>query len=116
MVNNSHTGFTSDLYVSSHNISDNCYKIIELLCKSGVMAVVTPKKSVICNDQKCWVENTCHIKLTGLHHELIEDRVWNPIKNEYNLDCAYLDINGYYIGCIRNFIRPSSCPTKKYKN
>ena len=78
--------------------------------------VLTPKKSVICNDQKCWVENTCHIKLTGLHHELIEDRVWNPIKNEYNLDCAYLDINGYYIGCIRNFIRPSSCPTKKYKN
>ena len=37
--------------------------------------------------------NTCHIKLTGLHHELIEDR-YELIKNEYNLDCAYLDING----------------------
>lgn len=46
MVNNSHTGFTSDLYVSLHNITDNCSKIIELLCKSGVMTVVTPKKSM----------------------------------------------------------------------
>ena len=25
-------------------------------------------------------------------------------KNEYNLDCAYFDINGYYIGCICNFV------------
>ena len=55
MQNNSHTGFTSDLYVSSHNITDNCSKIIEILCKSGVMGVVTPQKSVICNDQKCCI-------------------------------------------------------------
>ena len=115
-INTTHSSNnTSDLYISSPIITD-CSKVIEILRKSGVMGIVSPQKSVICNEQHCWVENSCHIKLTGLNHDQIEKKVWNPLQTEYKLDCAYLHIHGYYIGCIRNFIRPSSCPTKKYKN
>ena len=44
MLNNFHIGFTSYLYVSSYNITHNYSKIIEILCKSGIMTVVTLKK------------------------------------------------------------------------
>ena len=111
-MNPNHNGITSDINISAKNIT-NCTGVIEILRKSGIMSTVSQTTSIICDNSRCWTENSCAIKLTGLNHNEIEENVWIPLRDKYNLDCAHLHIHGYYIGCIKNFIRPSSCPTKK---
>jgi hypothetical protein len=112
---NKNNGTTSDLAISSKTIYD-CGMVAETLRKSGVMCNVSSQTSVICNDTWCWTEKGCNIKITGLAHEEIEKKVWIPLKNKFELTCAHLDVHGYYIGCIKNFIRPSDCPQSSEKS
>ena len=99
---------TSILNISSNNIKD-CNDITNLLLKCGIIGSVTPNKSVCCNKKKCWIENGCSITLCGLKPDQIEKKIWNPLKSKYDLKCAHLNIHGYYIGCILNFLEPSRC-------
>ena len=106
---NNYDGTTSDLTISSRK-EINCDKVLETLRQSGVMCVIIPQKSVICKNTHCWIEKGCNIKITGLAHKEIEKKVWDPLQEKFDVTCAHLDIHGYYIGCIKNFIRPSNCP------
>lgn len=103
---------TSVLSISSNKIND-CNDVVDSLIKVGVICSVTPNKSICCNDKKCWVENGCIITLSGLNPKKIEDKVWKPLKTQYNLNCAHLEIKGSYIGCILNYLAPSQCNFNK---
>ena len=107
-MNNKYDGTTSDLNISAKYL--DCNDVLNTLYDCGIKCSVTPNKSIICNDNNCYIEKGCLITLNGLSHKEIEHKVWNPLKNRFNLNCAHLNIHGYYIGCILNFIRPSNCP------
>ena len=98
---------TSVLNISNKNL--NCNKIINILLKNKIISNVKENKSIICDNNNCWVENGCEITLCGLKPKYIEKKVWNPIKNICDIKCAHLNIKGYYKGCILNFIRKSNC-------
>ena len=101
-------GTTSELTISSKNM--DCNDVLSTLSTCGIKCTVTPQKSVICKDDKCWIEPGCSIKLNGLSHKEIDYAVWIPLQIKFNLKCAHLHVHGYYIGCILDFIRPSNCP------
>ena len=83
--------------------------LAEFLCSIGISATVVESTTVMRNTKKLWLEPGCNITIHGLKTELLEQKLWNPLKKEYNLQCGFLDIPGRYKGCIVNFIRPSLC-------
>lgn len=82
------------------------------------MCNITNNKSSTYNYSKKTVEeeNGCNITLCGLNPTYIENDVWNPLSKKFNLGCAHLEIKGFYIGCIKNFIRPSNCTGETINN
>jgi hypothetical protein len=108
-MNRNYDGTISDLTYPLKNIYD-CGEVIEKLRQCSVECNVSPQETVICRSDKCCTEKGCNIKITNLEKNDIEKKVWIPLKNRFELDCAELIIHGYYIGCIRDFIRKSNCP------
>ena len=100
---------TSVLSISSQNIKD-CKDVANTLAKCGVICSVTPNYTVRSLEKACSLENGCTIILTNIKTENIRETVWNPLKKEYDLGCAYLNINGIFKGCIYDFLSPSLCP------
>ena len=97
---------TSHLSVSSKRLR-NCDKIINRLLKLNVMSSVKPNKSVICNNFDCWLEYGCDITLTGMKSNLIKKEVWEPLSKEFGFNCAYLNVEGKYRGCVHDFEKHS---------
>tara|TARA_B100001094_G_C17654549_1_gene541301 strand:+ start:99 stop:443 length:345 start_codon:yes stop_codon:yes gene_type:complete len=98
---------TSKLSISNKNL--DCNEVSKLLLEMGVCSSIIENKSIVYNNNKYNIENGCMISINGLKSEHIESRVWNPLKSRFNLGCGHLEIYGKYIGCILNYIRPSSC-------
>lgn len=106
-------GSTSILSISSKKIKD-CDQVAETLREIGVFASVTSNTTVFCDDKDSWLEKGCQITFGGLKPELIPERVWPRLKNEHQLNCAYLHVHGRYYGCINEYLRPSKCSQQKY--
>ena len=106
---------TSILSVSSKNgTMSRCSEITQLLKKIGVASSVSSNRSVICNPKSpcsCYLEYGCDIRLNGLKPHLIKSKVWNPLHEEFQFSCAYLNIPGQFHGCIHDFQK--SCFHKK---
>lgn len=100
MENNDNT--TSHLYVSSKRLR-NCDKVIKKLLDLNVMSSVKKNKSVICDNYDCWLEYGCDITLTGLKSKLIKEKVWKPLSKGFGFNCAYLNVEGKYRGCVHDF-------------
>jgi len=109
MNKNLYDGTTSTLSVSSTELK-HCGHITETLLKLGIMAKITPNKTIICNNNSCWIENGCTILLTGLNPKHIKKKVWDPLNQKYDLRCAHLKTDKQYQGCIYDFDRKSKCP------
>ena len=105
---------TSVISISSKNI--NCSKVVELLKKQKIVCSVSENASVQCDTKKniCWIEEGCNITLGGLKPEFINPMVWEPLKKEFNLDCAHLWIHGKYRGCVESY--PNKCSTSYFYN
>lgn len=101
---------TTVLTISSNKIESG-EEIVKLMLKNEVVCNVVDNWSVVEKEGGGFVvEKGCAITLCGLPNDQIENKVWNPLKERYELGCAYLHIKGQYRGCIRNFLRESSCP------
>ena len=105
---------TSVLSISSKKIN-NCQEVVDLLFKLKVACKVSSNNTVLRNPQnnQYSLEKGCTITFAGLKPELIKTKVWNPLQQQFDLQCAHLDILGKYKGCIYNYINKSSCPVKK---
>ena len=99
---------TTVLSISSKSIK-NCKDVTNTLLKCGIISSITPNYSINCNKKECWIENGCSIILSGIKPEKIEEKIWNPLKGKFNLNCGHLNIHGKYIGCILNYLQPSKC-------
>jgi len=104
-----YNGMTSILSISSKKIKD-CINVAETMRQCGINCSITQNNTIIGKDDFT-IENGCRITLSGVNHKYIEKYVWDPLKVEYDLNCAHYKIDGVYNGCIYNFIRESSCPS-----
>ena len=73
------------------------------------MSSITPNLTVIDSIEGHYIENGCRILMGSTNIDDIK-KVWVPLKNEFNLNCAHLSIKGKYRGCIYDFFRNSNCP------
>lgn len=101
---------SSELSISSDTIKD-CNKVAEFFQKNRIMCSVTENITVVSNNNgKFILEKGCRIKMGSHKPEIINNHLWNKLKNEYNLTCAHLHVEGKYKGCILNYLTDSNCP------
>lgn len=106
--NNYHTN-SSELSISSNSIKD-CNHVAGFFQKNGIMCSVTENITVVEQNNEFIMEKGCRIKMGSHKPEIINSDLWNQLKNEYNLKCAHLEVEGKYRGCIMNYLRDSNCP------
>ena len=93
-----------ELFISSRFVDDDCNSVIGLFRKLKIQTTITPTKSVVKNQYGDYVsENGCNIIITRGKDSDIE-KIWSPLKNNYNLDCAYLKYKTYN-GCILGYFK-----------
>ncbi len=66
----------------------------------------------VTSSQSVWhgqTEHTATILFYNLSDEEVVRRVWPPLRGLLDLRCAHIR-SPHYIGCIHDFVRPSSCP------
>lgn len=100
---------TTILTISSSVITSS-EEVAQLMLERGVVCNVIDNWSVVKEGEGFKLERGCMITLCGIPNDQIEEKVWNVLKKRYELKCAYLHIKGQFRGCIRNFLRDSSCP------
>ena len=100
---------TMTLSISHRKLSD-CTDIVHSMRQLGIMTSVTKNQSVICNQNKCWLETGCQLIFGGISKQDLQTRVWNTLRDHYGLTCAHLNVQGIYSGCILDYLRESSCP------
>jgi hypothetical protein len=93
---------TSHLSVSSKRLK-NCDTIIKRLHELKIMSSIKNNNSVICDNNNCWLEYGCDITLTDFNPKLIKEKVWKPLSKEFGFNCAYLNVEDKYKGCIHDF-------------
>ena len=91
---------TLELNISSQKIN-NCNEIVEFLHTN---------KSIIKKNNKYIIENGCKITLSTNEPTELEKKLWIPLKNNFDLNCAFLKIQGEYNGCVYDFYRNTNCP------
>ena len=104
----------SDSYLENHG----CDFLINDLKKCGIEGKFVPNKSIINNN----IEIGCTITLDKKYSDKKNlDKIWKIIKdsskNDYftkPYDCAYININSEFKGCIINYLNMDSCPFSKY--
>ena len=99
---------TITLSISSKNIS-NCHKVAKMMVNLGIMSSITPNYTVLDSMNGHYIENGCRILIGSSNIKDIR-KVWLPLKKEFNLNCAHLNIKGKYNGCIYDYLRESNCP------
>lgn len=100
---------SSELSISSKNIN-SCIDVAKFFAKMDIMCSVTENTTVINENGKMILEKGCRIKMGSHKPEKINRNFWNKIKNEYDLDCAHLHVEGKFKGCIYDYLRESNCP------
>ncbi len=64
---------------------------------------ITPNYSIDCKNNVYQIERGCSIEIYNIKPSQIKSKVWYPLKEKYNLDCAHLFIENIYNGCINKF-------------
>ena len=104
-------GLTTELVISSNHSNFNSNNILNIFLKLKIPLSIYPNKSIINKNDKCFIESGYKIVFSNLKPDEI-NKIWKPLVNKFNLKCAHLHIHGYYIGCIKNYLRPSNCNIK----
>jgi hypothetical protein len=102
----------SCLSISSKKIS-KCSDVVDHLQSVGITCKINDNTSIVYNKgtNKYEQEHGCDILITDpiITQKKIE-QVWFPLREKYNLDCAYLNLIGNYHGCVWDYLRSSKCP------
>tara|TARA_X000000950_G_scaffold260514_1_gene329967 strand:- start:13819 stop:14160 length:342 start_codon:yes stop_codon:yes gene_type:complete len=99
------------LTVSGVNVDGECAKVVRALKNHGAsLALVKPAKSL--EDGR--VFSACTVTLPYDDYGMGDKKeplanLWSAIRSPLGLDCAFLNIEGRFSGCIKNYLRPSAC-------
>ena len=104
---------TIELFISSDKIK-NCNEIVDLLINLQILGNVSSNKTIIKKNNKYFLEKGCKIIIAN-HQNIdskkdIEKKLWEPIQNKFNLECAYINVSNNFNGCIYDYLRKSNCP------
>ena len=91
-----------DLFISSNKINADCSKVIELLKLNNFECNVTPNVSVIKKNNMMIKENGCHIIFNNIDPNTFKKTLWEKIKKNSGLNCAYMEYKNYK-GCIYKY-------------
>lgn len=107
---------SSTLSISSPHIN-SCQDVAEYLKQCNIACHVTPNYTVVhaptdySGTDKYITETGCQIKLGTHHPYLINPLFWTRLRNRFKLDCAYLEVEGKYKGCIYDYLNKTQCPS-----
>ena len=90
------------LSVSSATL--NCGDLMRTLLACGFPVDVTANATIL---QDGDLEKGCRLQLQKPEHV---PPVWRIIKEHHGLDCAHLQMDAHFSGCIYDYLRASSCP------
>ena len=107
-----YNGDTSILSISSKKIK-SCHDVTEKLKQLGILSQVKTNETVMYEKGEYYIEKGCNILLPGLNKKLIGEKVWEPLKKEFKLNCAHLKVNDKFDGCIYDYLRKSNCPPRE---
>ncbi len=108
MCKNMETHKQGVMNISSKNITNNCVGVLKLLKKSNIECNVSSIMSLTSSENKYddgrvhW-ENGCRIEFFNTSSKNIYEKIWKPIQQTFDLNCAYLEYGDYFKGCIKHF-------------
>ena len=92
----------------------SCEDIVKFLYKMKVPISLTENKTIICDKKSCWYENGCHIILTDQSTTKNDVKnIWEKLDGRFGLDCAHIEVDNVFKGCIYNYLVESKCPGSK---
>lgn len=101
----------SEISISSDKI-DNCTEIATFLANMNIACSISENISVVPYDNRMVLEKGCRIKIGGHEPGIINNSMWDKLKNKFDLTCAHIHVEGKFKGCIYDYFRKSSCPGK----
>ena len=100
---------TSILSISSDKIK-SCNDVADFFQKNKIMCSVTENISVVPYDGNYHIEKGCRILFNSHKPKMIDYKFWNSLKNEFDLTCGHLKVEGKFKGCIYDYFKNSACP------
>ena len=100
---------TVELSISKKDL--NCENVIKKLQKLKILASVTNNNSVIKDKNNNYmIENGCRIKFSEMNNLNKKNfsKIWEELKNEFNLGCGNLKINNSFDACIYKYINKNN--------
>lgn len=118
----------STLSISSPHIN-HCQDVAEYMRKCKIPCHVVSNYTVVAPstqpkqpkqpkqpEQKEYIiEKGCQIKFGAHHPYLINPLFWSKLKNTFQLQCAHLEVEGKFKGCIYDYFSVSKCPPRWYR-
>lgn len=102
-----------ELYFST-KLNINSYYIIHTLAYNQVKCQIYNNLS---STSEFNIENGFYLKIFNVSPELFEEKIWEPLKHDLQLQCAYV-ISDEYKGCILDWpgvFKKSKCSGRKKK-
>lgn len=103
----------STLSISSPLIN-SCQDVAEYLKQCQIACHVTSNYTVVPGPiaDEYITETGCQIKFGSHHPCLINPLFWKKLQNKFKLNCAHLEVEGKFKGCIYDYFRNPQCPNK----
>ena len=98
----------SVLSISSRKIKD-CSEVLLYMYKLGIPCSITTTKNVTKFNDKIKLEKGCRILFNSHEPNMINKQFWSNLKNKFDLQCAHLNVQGKYKGCINNYFNEIDC-------
>lgn len=115
----------STLSISSPHIR-HCLDVAEYLRKCEIPCHVTSNYTVVQNNRHSKdsasnaatkepysIETGCQIKFGSHHPHLINSLFWSNLRQHFQLECAHLEVEGKFKGCIYDYFTRSTCPHQR---
>ena len=103
---------TSVLSISSKKLS-NCKDVLSFLHGFGLACSVTSTQNLVRYGNELRTEPGCRILLNSHLPNAIDKKLWSQMRKEFGLQCAHLDVQGKFTGCINDYFKTSDCTAFK---
>ena len=103
---------TSVLSISSKKIK-NCNEVLHYLYHLGITCSITNTHNLVKYDNDLHYEKGCRILFNSHKPDMINKLFWNKLQRRFDLQCAYLNVQGKFLGCINDYLNESKCTTYK---
>jgi hypothetical protein len=91
------------LSISSREM--DCTDVAKHMARCGILSNTTSNLTSVDGG----LEAGCSILINRVTKPVLEQAVWHPLKERYQLTCAHVLVPGIFTGCVLDFLRTSLC-------